>query len=571
MNFLKGSSAFDYYQKIKSGEIKAPHKIFQMFNLIESIYEKGLIRYDKKLGQLPISFIETLCKHSKGKWAGQDIKLELWQKVVINLVYGILENKSDKRHFQRVLLIVGRKNGKSLLASGISLFSLMADGVKGAEVYMIATQKDQARIVFDGAKNMIKQSPELKKLLKVRQFLVEHPDTLSTMKPLATEGSAKNSLDGWNPSNVILDEIHAYDSDKKINEMSSGMGSRDEPLLWMITTAGHIRNGAYDNQYDLSKQILSGSTDLKERMLPIIYELDDKSQWDEPDEWIKANPNLEVSKSTEYLEKELSLAKSNPATKNEFLTKHCNFAVNSEISFLELDEINKNKDLNFKLEEFKKLVDNDQYGYSYPCFVGIDLSQKLDLTAVSFMFRKPNDDVIYIHTQAFMAEEQLMNNLGTDKGSAYDIWRDDGWIITNPGNVIDYNFIFDYIVNTIDKYNLNPWKIGIDDWGSSYIKDKLIDYGFKDQLVSVRQGAKTLSVPMQELKGHIMDGKLNFQNNPVYKWNLINVIEKRDNNGNIKPDKTKKEQRIDLFASSLNAFVVYMENPDEYNNFINDL
>ena len=556
-----------YKEEIEKGNIKVSKSIHSLFKFLDKVKKEREVEYNHILAQRPIHFIEEYCRHSKGEWAGHKIKLELWQKALIEMVYGYVEKGTKVRYFKDILLVVARKNGKSLLASALSLYSLMADGVSGAEIYMVATQKDQARIVFDLCQNMIKQSPVLTKRLRSLRHEVHYDANISKMKPLATEGSAKNSLDGLNPSMTVLDEIHAYPDMNKINVIASGMGSRKEPLLWKITTAGHTREGAYDEQYQFAKQVLSFGTDGTERMLPVIYELDNESDFDKEEEWIKANPNLEVSKTSEYLKGQLQRAKGMPSEMNEFLTKHCNIKTNSIEAFFELQDIEKNDKLEFELEDFKKIGDN--HNEPYPTIIGIDLSHTGDLTAVSFMFKKPHSKIIYCHTKTFMAEEQLKKNLKSDK-KPYDLWLNKNLIKVNDGSNISHYSIFEYIMSIVDKYNLKIWRIAIDPWGAKPFKSLLQEQGIDtDFLVEeVRQGSQTFSQPLGELRGLVVDGLFNYNHNPIMKWNLLNVGIKIDDNNNIRPIKLGATLRNDLFMSALNAYVVLNKEQVEYNDYI---
>ena len=568
MTSLTTKSNIDLYrEQIKLGKVKVPKTIHSLFKFLDKVKKERNVEFNQTLGQRPIRFIEEFCRHDKGEWAGKIIKLELWQKAILEIAYGYVEKGTENRYFKDILLVVARKNGKSLLASGLSLYSLMADGIKGAEIYMIATQKDQARIVFDSCRNMVKQSPRLSKRLRVLQHEIKYEDKLCKMKPLATEGSAKNSLDGLNPSMTVLDEIHAYPDMNKINVIASGMGSRKEPLLWKITTAGHTRFGAFDEQYQFAKKVLSLSTDGSERMLPILYELDDEKDYDKPEEWIKANPNLNVSKTMLYLKGELQKAKEMPQKMNEFLTKHCNIQTNDISAFFDLHNVEKNDNLQFKMEDFTKL--GELKDDPYPVIVGIDLSHTGDLTGVSFMFKKPNSKMIYCDTMTFMAEEQLIKNTKSDK-QPYGIWYKKGLIRTNPGSNISHRNVFDYVVSVVNKYNLKIWKIAIDPWGAKPFIDLLKNEGINtDFLVEeVRQGAKTFSQPLGELKGIVEDGLFNYNHNPVMKWNLLNVGIKMDDNNNIRPIKLGPTLRNDLFMSALNAYVILMKEQVDYDDYI---
>lgn len=277
------------YKKLVD-DIKKPRKV-SFFNEITEEQETHTYIFDEKKGNLPIQFIERFCKHSKGKWAGQPVILELWQKALIEAVYGFVDKDTGLRKYKKVVLYVARKNGKSTLASGLSLFMLTKAGEGGAEVYSVATKRDQAKIVWDEAKRMVKKSPALAKRIRCLVNGLFYDRTESVMKALASDS---NSLDGLNTFFGVADEVHAWKDKNLLDVIYDSMSAREEPIFWEFSTMGTIRGSVFDNDYEYSDEIIKGyeglSETVDETVLPIIYELDKPDEWQDEKKWYKANP-----------------------------------------------------------------------------------------------------------------------------------------------------------------------------------------------------------------------------------------------------------------------------------------
>ena len=277
------------YKKLVD-DIKKPRKV-SFFNEITEEQETHTYIFDERKGNLPIQFIERFCKHSKGKWAGQPVILELWQKALIEAVYGFVDKDTGLRKYKKVVLYVARKNGKSTLASGLSLFMLTKAGEGGAEVYSVATKRDQAKIVWDEAKRMVKKSPALAKRIRCLVNGLFYDRTESVMKALASDS---NSLDGLNTFFGVADEVHAWKDKNLLDVIYDSMSAREEPIFWEFSTMGTIRGSVFDNDYEYSDEIIKGyeglSETVDETVLPIIYELDKPDEWQDEKKWYKANP-----------------------------------------------------------------------------------------------------------------------------------------------------------------------------------------------------------------------------------------------------------------------------------------
>ncbi|MEB8962855.1 terminase large subunit, partial [Bacillus cereus] len=285
----------EYYNQIESGQVIVSSKVRRIYKkLVDDVHDtSSVFEYDANKANHVIEFIENFCKHSKGKWGGKSIELELWQKAFLAASFGFVHKIDGTRKYREVLLIVARKNGKSTIASGIGLYLQVADGEPGAEIYAVATKLDQAKLVWLDAKRMVKKSPVLLKRIKplVRELNADFND--STFKPL---GSDSETLDGLNVHGAMMDEIHAWKDKNLYDVIVDGTSSREQPMIFMITTAGTIRESVYDMKYEEAEMLLNGLDDpdgyKDDRFLPIIYELDKREEWTDNTKWTKANPGL---------------------------------------------------------------------------------------------------------------------------------------------------------------------------------------------------------------------------------------------------------------------------------------
>ena len=306
----------NYYEKIRNKEIIAPKKVEKTYRYLAKKLDGTIddgYTFDSKKAQKIITFFEKYLRHSKGKWGGKLIKLELWQKAMLSAAYGFVD-ADGYRQFQRVILIVAKKNGKSFIASGIGLFHLTADGEPGAEVYSVATTRDQAKITWLEAKRMRNKSSALKKRTRATISEIAYDAMDSIFKPLASNA---DTLDGLNVFCALMDEFQQWKLGRKLYDIvADGVTARDEPMIFMTSTAGVVREDIYDEIYSEATRIINGYEDpdgyKDPRTLAIIYELDDRKEWTDPKAWIKANPNIGVSKSVTALKEKVERAKHYP-------------------------------------------------------------------------------------------------------------------------------------------------------------------------------------------------------------------------------------------------------------------
>lgn len=518
----------------------------------EEIVEKKYI-FDEEKATRPIKFIEQFCKHSKGKFGGKPIKLELFQKAMIEAAYGFVDEEDGYRKYNKVVFFVAKKNGKSTLVSGLGLFGLMADNEAGAEVYSVAKVKDQAKIVWKEAGFMLDKSPALAKRVRktISGFYFDSRD--AKFEPLASQ---TNSLDGKNPSCVLCDEVWAWEDMSLLTIMEDGMSSREQPLLFETSTMGTVRNKVFDHEYDYCSRVIKGYLGQEggitdEKILPVIYELDDQSEWLDEEAWYKANPALGVSKKIEYIREKVQKAQNNPIDLVNTLCKDFNVRQTSLTSWLTWEDLN--NESTYAEEEFK-----DCY-----CIGGVDLSSTTDLTAATLIGKK--NDKWFVKQMCWIPESVLDQKVKEDK-IPYDKWKAQKIIRTCEGSRVNYSDVTNWFIEQVEIFGLRPLWVGYDSWSAQYWKEEMRDYGF--DMVEVRQGAKTFSSPMKVLKADLIDKKLNYNNSPVLKWCLSNLSIKADENENIRPVKEHITQRIDAAVSLLDAYCVLYEHEQDYLNMV---
>lgn len=549
----------EYYNLIESGKEVVGNKVKRIYKkLVDDIHDTNSIyEYDSRKANHAIEFIENYCKHSKGKWGGQPIVLEVWQKAFIAAAFGFVHKIDGTRKYREVLLVVARKNGKSTIASGIGLYLQIGDGEPGSEVYAVATKKDQAKLVWLEAKRMVKKSPILLKRIKplVSDLVSEWND--STFKPL---GSDSETLDGLNVHGAMMDEIHAWKDKNLYDVVVDGTSSREQPMIFMITTAGTVRESVYDMKYEEAEMLLNGFDDpdgyKDDRFLPIIYELDNRKEWVDPITWKKANPGLGTIKKIDQLETKVNKAKANSLLVKNLLTKDFNIRETSNEAWLTFEQLN-NQDT-FDIKEL-----NPSYGIG-----GCDLSSTTDLTAAKVIFMVSNNPNIYV-TQMYWLPEDLLEQRAKEDKIPYDLWHENGLLRTTPGNSVHAKFVTEWFLEIRDEYGIYlPW-IGYDRWSAKYWVEDMQGHFGKEAMIPVAQGKQTLSSPMKLLGADLEAKKIIYNNNPIDKWCLSNTAIDIDKNLNIQPNKTNNQRRrIDGTAALLNAYVVLQEKKNDYLNMI---
>ena len=544
----------EYHEKIEVGEEVVSDKVRKWYKkLAYDVYNPGVYHYSAKRGNHILEFAENYCRHSKGRLGGQLVKLELWEKAWLAATFGFVDDDGIRKYTLSVL-IVAKKNGKSLLASIVGLYMLVGDGEAGAEVYAVATKRDQAKIIWTEAKRMVKKSEALLKRIKPLVNELSSEDfNCGIFKPLASDS---DTLDGLNVSCCLMDEIHQWKHGRPLFDiMVDGTVGREQPLVVVTTTAGVIREDIYDEIYDDARTATNALFDkdafLDEHSLYIIYELDKRAEWQDPACWKKANPGLGTIKKLSSFAAKIEEAKHKPDLLKNILCKQFNIPETSKEAWLTFEQLNnENK---FDVAKLKP-----RYGIG-----GADLSSTIDLTAACVLFCVPNDTTIYFLHMYWIPEDLVEKKIKEDK-IPYDKWIDQGYMRTCPGNKIHAGVVTEWFEEVQDDLDIYLFKTGYDSWSATYWVQEMKNR-FGDILVPIIQGKKTLSDPMKNLGADLEKKLINYNNNPVTKWCLANTAKDEDRNGNIQPVKTSKAtRRIDGLAAMLDAYTVYYNNIDEY-------
>lgn len=546
----------DYYDLIANGselvgdKVRAQYEylVWLMYNGVEYIY-------DERKATKAISFVENFCKHSKGKWGGKPFILELWQKAFIAALFGFVHKDTGLRKFNRATLLVPRKNGKSALASAIALYMLFMDDEAGAEIYSVATKRDQAKIVWDEAKRMIAKSPYLRKYARSTVSKISFED--STFSPL---GRDSDTLDGLNVHCAIMDEIHAWKDQNLYDVIVDGTSARDNWLVLTISTAGTIRGSVYDKLYEegklhinnIKKHKQDDFTEIIGNLLFVPYELDNREDWKNPSMWKQANPSLGSIKGVKSLANMVNEALADTSSIKNLLTKQFNIPETSSQAWLSLEDI-----INEETFDITQLKPKYAVG-------GFDLSETTDLTCATMMFMVRGSDKIYQDQMYWIPSDTLEQREKEDK-VPYSKWIDQGYLRTCEGNKINHKAIVEWFLEMQSKFNVYFFSIGYDRWSASYLVDEMRQAFGKQTMVDVAQGVKTLSAPMYQLGAEMKSKKLVYNRNPIFEWCCTNVMIAPDKNNNIQPIKIKQSRvRIDGFASSLDAYVALDQNREDY-------
>lgn len=528
----------EYFQQMKDGRVIVGQWIKLLYERIFEGLQNKEFFFDAKKASRAIKFVENYCHHSKGR--SDLITLELWQKAFISLIFGIVDERGLRR-FREVLLVVGRKNGKSLLASAILAYMAYADGEYGGELACCATKLDQASIIYDGFWQITQQDEELKAMIKSRKSDLYIAETNTSVKKIAF--SEKKS-DGLNLSFVSCDEVASWSGaqGKKFYEvLSSSQGSRKEPLILSCTTSGYINEGIYDELFLRGTRFLLGDSKEK-RFLPVLYTIDDLNAWNDLNEIQKANPNFGVSISVEFMLEEIAIAEGSLSKKSEFICKYCCLKQNSSAAWLSVRTVEKCfSGTELKIEDF---------AHSY-CVCGIDLSQTTDLTSACFLIEK--NKKLYCISHFWMPAERLQDAVAED-GVPYEEMIAKGFLTISGEAYVDYHDVYNWIVSAIKDFELLPLQIGYDKYSAQYLITDLQNYGAR--VDDVYQGFNLHPV-LIEMEGVLKEGSIDFGNNDLMKIHLLDSALKVDSqSGKRRLIKVSPRARIDGVAALSDAFCV---------------
>ena len=550
---------FAYYQAITTGAVVVGRWVEALYAKIIDQLEKKEVFFDTTKANKAIEYIETHCFHTEGILAPSLLKLELWQKAFISLIFGIVD-ENGQRQFREVVLIVGRKNGKSALAAAIAKYMWIVDGGYGARIYCLAPKLEQADIIYNNVWQMTLLDPDYvaekakadeknqhNKRINDASMLPLHRQsdmavlgTNSTVKKIAF--SAKKS-DGFNPSLTICDEVASWQGAnglKQYEVMKSGMGARPEGLLLSCTTSGYENDGIFDELVKRSTRYLLG--DSKERkLLPLLYMIDDVEKWNDINELRKSNPNLGVSVSVDYMLEEIAIAEGSISKKIEFLTKYCNIKQNSSAAWLSTQDVERMCGAPLRLEDFAETY----------AVCGIDLSQTRDLTACTLIIERGGE--FYVFAKFFLPSERIDECTERD-GVPYNIYIQRGLLQPSGTNFVDYHDCYAWLTEMVERYHIFPLMVGYDRYSAQYLVQELNAYGFRTD--DVFQGENLWGV-LQEMEGYIADGKIHIGDNDLLKIHLLNAAIKMSNErGRGKLIKISPSLHIDGTAALSDAFTV---------------
>lgn len=568
----------EYWSRIRSGEETVSKKVYAVYKeIIRLLDHPDKYYYNERRAEHALRFIMQFCRQSKGKDGGKPLELLLWQKAMICALFGILDAEG-RRKYRELFLVVGRKNGKSTLASGIGLYMLYADAENGPEVYSVATTRDQAKLSWNEAKKMINKSPSLRKKARplVGEILTDFND--GVFKPLAADS---NTLDGLNPSAAIMDEVAAWKNGQALYDVIvDGESAREEPLNIMITTAGTVREDIFDILYDRSERLINSWAEAEpgafkdEHFLPLIYELDRREEWTDENAWKKANPSLGPVKDSSALRYKVEKAKANPMLVRNLLCKDFNIRETDSSAWLNFEELNNTDTFTLDKErrELRWMHDGEERILSYPRYGigGVDLSKTTDLCAAKVLFRVPEaPEITFVLSQYWLPEQPGLDQLEAEQKIPWTKWEERGLLRTCPGNIIRYRDVVEWFVHIQEELDIYVSWFGYDAWSANYFVEDMSSYFGSASGIAVHQGKKTLSDPMQRLGAELRAHRIVYNNNPLDKWCLANTTYEEDKNGNIQPHKTNRPTRkIDGTAALLDAWVVMVDRMQDYMNTI---
>ena len=550
---------YAYYQGIKDGSIVVGRWVRMIYEYLVTGLEQKLFYFDQKKANSAIEWIETHCFHTEGPLAPGPLRLELWQKALISAIFGIVD-ETGHRQFREVLLVVARKDGKSLLAAAIADYIFRVDGGYGAKVYCLAPKLEQADIIYNNVWQMITLDPEWQRDKEITSEIDKHgrktqddsmvarhrqsdlciPGINASCKKIAF--SAKKS-DGFNPSLCVCDEIAAWEGDKGLKQyevMKSGMGARPEGLLLSCTTSGYVNDSIYDELVKRATRFLQGGSKEK-RLLPLMYMIDDLDKWNDLNELRKSIPNLGVSVSVDFMLEEIAIAEGSLSKKAEFMTKYCCIKQNSSLAWLSAQTVDKAGGPALEMEDFR-----DSY-----CVGGIDLSQTRDLTACVAVIER--DGELYVFAKFFLPAEKIDEAIQRD-GVPYNIYMQRGLLQLSGDNLIDYHDCFEWFRMLVEQYQIYPLQTGYDRYSAQYLVKDMEAYGF--HMDDVFQGENLYGV-IQETQGLLEDGKIHIGDNDLLKIHLLNsAIKMSTERGRGKLVKVSPSVHIDGAAALLDAMTV---------------
>lgn len=506
--------------------------------------ERGLW-FDRRAAMMAVAFFGVL-RHSKGEWARQPIQLEPWQQAHLWMVFG-WKRADGTRRFRTSYMEVARKNGKSTMAAGVGLYLLVADGEPGAEIFTAGTKLKQARIIHQEAIRMVKQSPALQRELVLFKDNINSPKTFSKFEPL---GADSETEDGLNVHGALIDELHAHPNGDMWDVLETATGSRRQPLIYAITTAGNNRETVCYQMHDYTRKVLEG-TIVDDSHYGIIYSLDrvqkqgdelgvgDIEDWRNEDSWIKANPNLHVSKKLDNMQDKATKAAEIPGRLNAFLQKELNVWVSGESQWLLPEQWDKCR--------IRDVMEDDLRGRR--CWMGLDLSKNTDITAAVYVFEPDDEGIVDVACRFWLPSDGIQEKAKKDM-VPYLAWVDMGYLELTPGDVIDHDWILAQVRKDVTFFDVQEGVF--DPWNASHVSSKLIEDGL--DMFEFRQGPFSYNPAINAIEVAIKRRLLNHGGHPILSWMVSNVVMYEDSNGNRKPLKDKNRKKIDGAVAMIMAY-----------------
>lgn len=528
-----------YAEEVVKGNIKASRKnILACKRHLNDLKRQGTDEFpwifDEEKAHRPIRYIEKFCKPSKGDY--DSLVLQPWQHFVIGSLYGWVHKDTGYRRFREGLIFIGRKNGKTTMISGLANYAVSKDNEPGARVYVLANTKQQAGELFDESRAMVQKSPLLRKHLRENQKGIFYDKNQSKIEPRASDSK---KLDGLNTHLGIFDEIHEFKNFKLINVIKKSRGSRKQPLILYITTAGYQLEGPLVQNYEVASDVLEGVIN-QDRKFYFMAELDNVDEVEQPELWIKANPNMGVSLNLPALIDDWNTDKHIESEKNDWITKQFNiFVDNDEMSFVGIEILKRND----TLIDFNILKGNE-------CVGGYDLSNTEDFTSACLEFPL-NDGNVFVLSHSWVPQKKVDQD---SEGIDYYDFKEKGWLTIIPGEYVKHEYVFDWFIEQSKLYFIK--KIAYDPANAYRLNEDLKTHGF--DTIPVRQGHYTLSPALKDVRQLLLDGKMISNKNRLFRWYTNNVKLVEDRNGNFLPSKQSKYRKIDGFAAFLNAHTEIM-------------
>ena len=528
-----------YYQQISDGSVTVGRWIRLLYEMIIKGIEDGTYIFSQQKANRCIKFIEQFCRHNKGKLAPNRLILSLWQKAFLSILYGIVD-ESGKRIFSEVAFFVGRKCGKTLLASAIMAYEVYVDGEFGSEIYCVAPKLDQSDLVYSAFEFTKDRNPEFAKRTRKRKTDYIVGSTNTTIKKIAFN---EKKADGYNPMLTVADEMSSWPADRGLKQyevMVSGTGARREPITLSISSGGYVNEGIYDELFKRGTRVLLGDSTEK-HLLPVFYMIDDPTKWDDINELRKSIPGLGVSVPVSFILDQIEVARGSISKRTEFLTKYCCIKQSSSMAWLPADVVEKASGKPLHLEDFRNTY----------ALAGLDLSMATDLTSACVLIQK--DGQIYIFSKFWLPSSRIEEATQRD-GLPYAAYIQRGLLEPSGDNYVDYDDCYKWFTDLIEEYQIYPLMIGYDKYSSQFLVKKLKDYGF--QTDDVYQGFN-LTPAINTFEGMLRDGMVHIGDNDLLKVHLLDSALKQDTgSGRSKLVKLRKDGHIDGTAAILDAMIV---------------